>query len=334
VRFERMPDCVIVDFCAIIASESGSISAPVQVKVGRGPPGTSVYFNVKKADGAADGRYEDHILICLVVDVSDDANLLCKDFDELPDVNILEAYIMKSSDIKSSFQPFVYNHKTGSKRRRENGYEAFRYVVGRDKPEKLDKLMRSLESNVQEIWKKRKWTRDDCFFTFGKGSPNTNVYDTQQTELRGMKAVSVALAPFEARAPLRQGETVDILFWYGLNAVRISLKTASYNGLNRQTNSYSGFNFMLSKAPNSHHCDIVVAVRFDLVDKTKVISAYVFNSTDVYKADRKSFCWNKTAHMDKAFDMTTDTGRRAFNERMSSFMKTDKERREPITNKI
>jgi len=338
VRFERMPDCVIVDFCAIIASESGSISAPVQVKVGRGPPGTSVYFNVKKADGAADGRYEDHILICLVVDVSDDANLECNDFDELPDVNILEAYIMKSSDIKSPFfQTMVYDHKAGSKRgRRENAYDAFRYVVGRDEPEKLDNLMRSLESAVHEIWGKRKWTREDCFFTFGAGSPNTKVSDNQQTELRGMVAVSKALKPFEARSPLRHAETVDILFWnhsdsecgnLTASSVHVSLKTASYSCLNKGTGNYSGFSFHVNRAPNAHHCDIVVAVQFSLEDKTKVIAAYVFNATDVYRADRKSFFLNKSAHRDKKFNMTNDVGRQGFKDHVSVFMKTDEQRR-------
>jgi len=340
VRFERMPDCVIVDFCAIITSESGSVSAPVQVKVARGPPGTQVNFSVKKDDGAANGRYEDHILICLVVDASDDANLECNDFDELPEVDILEAYIMKSSDIKSSFQPYVYDHKAGSNRgRRANACEAFRYVVGRDTPEKLDNLMRSLESNVHEIWKKRQWTRDNCFFTFGAGSPNTNISDSQRTELRGMDAVSDALKPFEARSPLRHAETVDIMFWKNLNldlareestasSVRISLKTAVYDHLNKETGYYSGFEFKLKKAPNAHHCDIVVAVQFLLTDKKKVLAAYVFDSTNVYKADRKSFNWNKSAHRNKKFNMTNDVGRQGFKDHVSSFMKTDEERKE------
>jgi len=343
VRFERMPDCVIVDFCAIIATESGSVSAPVQVKVARGPPGTCVNFNVNKADGAADGRYEDHILIRLVVDVSDDANLNCNDFDKLPNVNILEAYIMMSSNIKSSFQPFVYDHKPGSKRGRENAYEGFRYVVGRDSPDKLDKLMRSLESNIQEIWGKRKWTRDDCFFTFGAGSPNTKVSDNQQTELRGMKTVSEALKPFDACSPLRHGETVDILFWRNLNikgtfltasSVRVSLKTATYHGLNKDTCSYSGYYFNLSKAPNPHHCDIVVAVQFDLTDKTKVVAAYVFDATDVYTADRKSFCWNKSAHHNKKFNMTNEIGRQGFKDHIAFFMKTDEERSAQLRNTL
>jgi len=346
VRFERMPDCVIVDFCAIIASESGSgsVTAPIQVKVARGPPGTCVNFNVNKADGAAGGRYEDHILICLVVDVSDDANLDCNNFDELPDVNILEAYIMKSSDIKSSFHPYVYDREVGSKRGRENAYEAFRYVVGRDQPEKLDKLMRSLESNVHEIWKERKWTRDNCFFNFGAGSPNIKIGDNEQTELRGMKAVSEALKPFEARSPLRHGETVDILFWRNsdlergdstASSVRISLKTASYNSLNRNyTGYYSGFYFPLNKAPNAHHCDIVVAVQFSPADKTKVLAAYVFDATEVYMASRKTFNWNKTAHRNKKFNMTNDVGRQGFKDHVAFFMKTDKQREEHRLNRI
>jgi hypothetical protein len=252
VRFERMPDCVIVDFCAIIMSGSGSISAPVQVKVARGQPGTKVNFHVNNDDGGIGGRYEDHILICLVVNVSDDANLECKDFDELPDVDILEAYVMKPLDIKSRVEPYVYDHKTGSKRGRENGYEAFRYVVGRDKPEKLDQLMRCVESNIHEIWDKHRWTRDHCFFEFGTGSPNAKVSVTQQTELRGMKAVSDALKPFEARSPLRHEETVDILFWShsnpeaGDSSVRISMKTASYHNLNKQYAGYYSHYYKLS----------------------------------------------------------------------------------------
>ena len=338
VRFERMPDCVIVDFCAMMESESGSesqsVSAPVQVKVARGSSGTCVNFGMHKGDGAGGGRYEDHILICLVVDVSDDANLECNDFDELPDVDILEAYIMRSSDIKAGFAPYVYDHKAGSKRGRENAYEAFRYVVARDQPEKLDKLMQSLESNVQEIWGKRKWTRDDCFFAFGAGSPNTNVGDNKVTEMRGMKAVSEALKPFESFSPLRHNETVDILFWNQSNpddptasSVRVSLKTATYHGLNKDTAYYSGFKFKLGNAPNAHHCDIVVAVQFSLVEKTKVIAVYVFDATDVYMADRKSFGWHKSAHHNKKFNMTNDVGRQGFKDHISVFMKTDEQRR-------
>jgi len=335
VGFERMPDCVIVDFCAMIASECGTVSAPVQVKVARGLPGTQVHFHADKADGAAGGRYEDHILICLLFSVPDEDNLNVQKFDELPDVDITEAYIMKSSDMKCDFCPTVYERKPGSKRGRENAYDEFRYIVGRDKPDKLDKLMRSLELNIHDIWKKRQWSRDDCFFKFGKGSPNTKVSNTQETELLGMKAVSEALDPFKAQSPLRHNETVDILFWSNSNpkddaspasSVRISLKTASYHHLKKDTGNYSSFKFQLGKAPNSDHCDVVVAVQFDLTDKTKVVVAYVFDSKDVYKADRKTFRWHKSAHTDKLFDMTHDTGRHAFKEQVSSFMKTDKER--------
>jgi len=320
VQFERMLDSVIADYCATF----GSYVAPIQVKSARGPPGTQVQFHVNKADGAAGGRYEDHILICLIInsDVEDNG----KDFDQLPSVDLLEAYIMKSSDIKTNFKPIVYDHKPGSKRGRENAYEEFRYVLDRDNPEKLDKLMKSLESNITDIHTRRAWTRDACFFTFGDGSPNTKVAKTQQTELRGMKAVSDALAPFQARAPLRQGETVDILFWHHLKSVRISLKTATYSRLNRQQHSYVGFNFMLSKAPNSHHCDIVVAVQFDMNDRTQVVSAYVFDAKDIYKTGMKSFYWNKYDHTDKMFDMTIETGKQALKQRVSLFMKTDEER--------
>jgi hypothetical protein len=275
-----------------------------------------------------------------VLKIRDDANIECNDFDELPDVDILEAYIMKSSDINASFCPMIYDHKLGSKRGRENAYEAFRYVVGRDNPEKLDKLMMSLESNVHEIWGKRKWTRDDCFFTFGDGSPNTKVQLTKQTELRVTKAVSDALKPFEARSPLRHNETVDILFWRNLDlareestasSVRISLKTASYNNLNKKfAGNYSGFQFELKRAPNAHHCDLVVAVQFSLENKNKVVAAYVFDTTEVYKVDRQKFCWNKSAYGNKKFNMTNDVGRQGMRDYVSSFMKTDKERRGPV----
>ena len=331
VRFERMPDCVTVDFCA----KFGSYTAPVQVKVARGPPGTQVAFSVNKADGAAGGRYEDHVLICLVVNAEDDNS---KKFDELPTVDILEAYIMKSSDIKSIFNPMVYDHTPGSKRGRKNSYEEFRYVVGRDSPAKVYKLMRSLESNIKVIWEKRKWTRDDCFFKFGEGSPNTEVSTTQETEMRGMQAVSEALIPFEPRAALRQNETVDILFWNRLNSegilssdlsalsVRVSLKTASYNHLNKDTGEYSGFYFPLNNAPNSDHCDIVIAVRFDLPGRKKAIAVYVFDAKDVYSTGIKTFHWNKSSHADKMFDMTSQTGRDAFKERVHSFMLSDEQR--------
>jgi hypothetical protein len=202
--------------------------------------------------------------------------------------------------------------------------------VGRDGPEKLDKLVRSLESNIGKIWKEHQWTRDDCFFTFGAGSPNAKIGDTKETELRGMKAVSEALKPFEARSPLRHEETVDILFWNhsdpNPSSVRISLKTASYHGLNNNTSNYSGFRFELSKAPNSHHCDIVVAVQFDMNDRTRVVSAYVFDAKDIYKMGMKSFYWNKYDHTDKMFDMTIETGKQALKQRVSLFMKTDEER--------
>lgn len=335
VQFERMLDSGTVDFYAMLSTVSGLISAPVQVKVARGPPGTKVNFHLDKEDGVSGGRYEDHILICLVISAEDDLNCNCVEFDELPDVDLMEAYIMRSSDIKSNFQPVVYDHKSGSKRGRENAYEAFRYVVDRDSLKKLRTLIRSLESNIQEIWDKRHWTRDDCFFKFGEGSPNTNIGKTKQTELLGAKAVSEALAPFEARAPLRQNETIDILFWdsfildtdLSASSVRISLKTASYNNINKNTGGYSGFYFLLNTAPNCHHCDIVVALQFNLSNKTQVVAAYVFDSTDVYNTGLKTFNWHKSAHTDKAFDMTNDTGRQAFKERVASFMKSTEERR-------
>ena len=83
---------------------------------------------------------------------------------------------------------------------------------------------------------------------------------------------------------------------------------------------------MLSKAPNSHHCDIVVAVQFDLDNRTQAVAAYVFDAKDIYKMGMKSFYWNKYDHTDKMFDMTIETGKQALKQRVSSFMKTDEER--------
>jgi len=327
VRLERMLDCVTVDFMAT----SGSFLAPVQVKVSRALPGTTVNFNVNEIDGGVGGRYEDHILICLIVSVTEEDNLKCKDFDELPDVDIREVYIMKSSHLKSRFRPVAYDHSLRSKRGRENIYEKFRYVLGRDDPEDLDILIQSLESSIKDIHVKRKWTRDACFFNFGKGSPNTNVADSQEMELRGMKAVCKALSPFKARAPLRQNETVDVVFHdlseFGPEAsVRVSLKTATYNGLKKETKKFSGFIFCLKKAPNSHHCDIVIAVRFDLATRTQVVAASVFNAKNVYNTGRKTYGWNKFAHEEETFDFTHENGRQAFKEHVASFMQTDAER--------
>jgi hypothetical protein len=162
--------------------------------------------------------------------------------------------------------------------------------------------------------------------------------------MRGMKAVSEALKPFEAISPLRHEETVDILFWNhsdstrgysSASSVRVSLKTSSYDNLNKKfAGNYSGFQFQLKKAPNSHHCDIVVALQFSLADKTKVVAAYVFDATDVYKADGKSFCWNKSAHRDKKFNMTNDVGRQGLKDHIAFFMKTDEERKERRLNRI
>ena len=106
------------------------------------------------------------------------------------------------------------------------------------------------------------------------------------------------------------------------------IRDRSYS--HQSTGESSGFKFLLGKAPNSHHCDIVIAVQFDLADKTKVVAAYVFDSTDVYKANRTSVCWNKSAHRNKKFNMTNDVGRKGFKDHVSSFMKTDKERKEPV----
>jgi hypothetical protein len=328
IRFQRMPDSNTVDYCAII----GSVYAPVQVKVRRGPPGTQVKFNVNKADGAVGGRYEDHILICLNAESVEELSLNANKFDDLPLLGIKEAYIMKSSDINSNFQPLVYDHAPGSKRGRENAYEKFRYVFGHDDPKKLKQLMQSLESNIKAIGAKRGWTRDDCFFAFGSGTPNTNVSETQKTELRGLKAVSDALKPFEPRAALRQNETVDILFWQRSDpdrSVRVSLKTASYHNLNKETKKFSGFRFNLSKAPNAHHCDIVIAISFDLTDSTQVVTTSVFDANNVYNTGLKTFCWKKSAHQDTTFDMTSEVGRKAFKEHVALFMKSDDQR---ITN--
>jgi hypothetical protein len=326
VGLERMPDCVIVDLCATY----GSFTAPVQVKSARGLPGASVNLNVNKHDGSTGGRYEDHILICLIVSAVEDD---CKQFDDLQDVDIMELYIMKSSAIKAGFGPVVYDHTPGSKRGRKNAYENFRYVFGRDGPDKFDALMGSFESNIKEIYTKRGWTREHCFFTFGAGSPNTTIGPSKQIELLGMKAVHDALIPFQPRAPLRQGETVDIMFTQSEDTnclVRVSLKTAEYHHLNQQTKAYSGFQFKLMKAPNSDYCDIVIAVQFNVQNRRQAVSAYVFDAKDVYNINHKAFCWNKSAHQDKKFDLTNESGCFAFKERVSSFMKSDEERSAPI----
>jgi hypothetical protein len=72
----------------------------------------------------------------------------------------------------------------------------------------------------------------------------------------------------------------------------------------------------------------VVAVQFSLVDNTKVVSAYVFDAAEVYMSDRKTFCWNKSAHHKKKFNMTNDVGRQGFKDHVAFFMKTDEERRQ------
>jgi hypothetical protein len=112
-------------------------------------------------------------------------------------------------------------------------------------------------------------------------------------------------------------------------SVRVSLKTASYDNLNRKfAGDYTGFNFHCSKAPNGHYCDVVIAVQFDLVDKTKVVAAHVFDAKEVYTTDRKRFCWNKSAHLNKKFNMTNIIGRQGFKDHIAFFMKTDEERKE------
>ncbi|CAM9159287.1 unnamed protein product [Phaeothamnion confervicola] len=238
----------------------------------------------------------------------------------------MELYIMKASDIKSNFGPTVYDHTPGSKRGRENSYEKFRYVVGRDGPEKLADLVQSFESNVEDIWEKRKWTREDCFFSFGEGSPNATVSQSHQIELRGLRAVSDALIPFEARAPMRHNEATDILFWHNGRSVRVSLKTAQYHHLNKERMVFSGFQFDLKKAYHSQYCDIIIAVQFNLPDRTQAVAAFVFVAASIYNTNRKRFCWNKSAHHDKKFHLTNEAGRQAFKESVRSFMRSNEER--------
>ena len=322
VSFERMLDCMIVDFCATI----GSSVAPIQAKVTQALPGTQVNFHVNRADGSSGGRYEDHILIGIIVATEAGSEQDAKKFDNLPSTRVLEVYIMKSSDVTTCFCPYVFDHTTGSKRGRANFYEKFRYIVGRDRPETLQRLIQNLESYIHEIHVKHKWTRDDCFFKFGARSPNTNVSITQQTEIRGIQAVYDALSPFEARAPLRPNEATDIIFWHDGRKIRVSQKTASYHHLNKETAAYSGFYFHRSKAPNAHHCDAVIAVQFDVPDGKKVIAAYVFDAASVYATGRSSFRWNKSAHADKKFELTDNVGCEQFKDCVASFMKTDDER--------
>jgi hypothetical protein len=90
----------------------------------------------------------------------------------------------------------------------------------------------------------------------------------------------------------------------------------------------------LKKAPNAHHCDIVVAVQFSLENKNKVVAAYVFDTTEVYKVDRKKFCWNKSAYRNKKFNMTNDVGRQGFKDHVAFFMKTDEERSAQLRNAL
>jgi hypothetical protein len=78
----------------------------------------------------------------------------------------------------------------------------------------------------------------------------------------------------------------------------------------------------------------VVAVQFSLENNTKVVAVYVFDATDVYMADRNSFCWHKSAHRSKKFNMTNDVGCQGFKDHVSLFMKTDEEREERQLHKV
>jgi len=325
IQFERMPDPMTVDICATL----GSHVAPIQVKTSRALPGTQATLNVSASDGRPGGRYENHILLCIIIDSDTEDN--CTDFDKLPLVQIKEMYIMDSSDVQRCLHPTVYDHALESKRgRRPNSYEKFRYVVGRDNLQRLEQLTRSLEDNIKKIGIKKQWTRDMCFFKTGTGTPNTGVSITQETELRGLNAVNDALKPFKARAPWRQNETVDIMFYDDTRSVRVSLKTASFNNYKKETKEYSGFTFDLMKAPKSHHCDIVIALQFDVETRRQVVAAIVFSAEDVYKHVKKNvrgrFYWSKFAHQEATFDLTDHDGRQAFKDYVASFMILDKER--------
>jgi len=323
VSLERVLDCMIVDICATF----GSCVAPVQVKVARGMPGAQAYFHVTDADGSSGGRYEDHILICMVIETEAESEEDSKKFDYLPSTRVMELYIMKSSDVMANFDPMIFDHTTGSKRGRKSGYEEFRYVVGHHGPDKLQQLIQNLESYIHEIHDKRHWTRDDCFFKFGYGSPNTAVGVTKETEIRGIEAVRNTLVPFEVRAPLRPNEATDIIFWHNGRSVRVSQKTATYR-LDKEKTTYGGFQFLRKKAPNVHHCDVVIAIQFDFADNKKVVAAYVFDAAYVYDTDHKSFSWSKYAHEDNKFDLTSNVGRMEFKDYVESFMKTDEEHAE------
>ena len=88
-------------------------------------------------------------------------------------------------------------------------------------------------------------------FSFGPGSPNSNVQDTKEKELIGIKVVADVLAPeFAVRSPLRHAETTDAVLELILNfqvtvSKNVSFKTTQRNGL-KKDGTFSGFIFTLT----------------------------------------------------------------------------------------
>jgi hypothetical protein len=293
-----------------------SFNAPLQVKVARAQVGTQVNFGTSRADGSVGGRYEDHLLACIIVDSETVDVGEHVAFDELPDVEILEFYLMKSSDILSSFQPYTYAEGTHCGQF-NNTYEHFRYVVGRDSPEKLQELMHSFKENIRMVSLKRGWTREDCFFGVGPESPNSNVDFNKHKELRGMMSLRDAMNPFELRSPLRHNETVDVVLVHDSVKIRVSLKTATYAKYTGKE-GYSGFFFNRRSAPNWHHCDVVIAVRFNVQD-TQAVAATVFTVQEVYDTGKFKICWHKTGRRETTFDLTSEEGKLSLRKHVETF---------------
>ena len=174
-----------------------------------------------------------------------------------------------------------------------------------------------------------KWTRDDCYFTGGTGTPNPNASSLSQTAMRGWKAIEDTLRPIDIilKAPNRQNETVDTVLVTEYQTLRVSLKTATYKH-KKPSGAYSGFHFQCSKAPRSEHCDAIIAVRFDINDSSRAISVIVFDDArEVYESGLKYINWHRTARLEDTYSLDPDSsGPDLFRSRVASMMIHDEDR--------
>lgn len=249
-----------------------------------------VTLNVKKVDGLPGARYENLIIIGVILqymtpdEVKQHQAAMMNDPEHVPAVTVKEVFLYKdAADIPGNrLQPHP-------RRTRDDKYGDSRYVVGFDDPSRLQ-VMRDVLQTYVANGKAR--SLQDYWFTYGHGTANPSVGNEHVSEMLNCKAFSLIVGFETLSAPLRQNETCDVIWNVSCTeAILISLKTASVNG------GSSGYMINLKKGKSSG-CHVVLAFYVDRQTQERT-HVSILCPVRVYARPKSSqFIWSKRNNID------------------------------------